>query len=78
MDKIRLVLDKEERQVEEYDKIRMSIHTFEVAVDRAREELESCKKCEDEAAANVKTLGDRYVESAISMGFCDEKRLERN
>ena len=73
MDKIRLVLDKEERQVEEYDKIRMSIHTFEVAVDRAREELESCKKCEDEAAANVKTLGDRYVESAISMGFCDEK-----
>ena len=44
MDKIRLVLDKEERQVEEYDKIRMSIHTFEVAVDRAREELEPCKK----------------------------------
>eukprot|EP00938_MAST-03A_sp_MAST-3A-sp1_P003956 g3956.t1 len=73
MDMIGVVLDKEERQVEEYDKIRMSIHTFEVGVDRAREELESCKKCEDEAASNVKTLGDRYVESAISMGFCDEK-----
>ena len=63
--------------MEEYDKIRMSIHTFEVAVDRAREELESCKKCEDEAAANVKTRRSiRRVR--YPWGFVMRKRLEIN
>jgi len=73
LSQIHEVLKKEKAQVEEYDAIRMSLHTFEVDVDRALEHLKSCKESAEDATKASDAIGKEYVDSTISMGFGDEK-----